>query len=55
VFLFINGYKRPLSEETVYFNAFCKLLDSSGLAEQYKTKVYSMETLGQLIEELKNI
>ena len=45
----------PFVDYAVTDKAFCKLLNSSGLAEQYKTKVYSMETLSQLIEELKNI
>lgn len=45
----------PFVDYAVTDNNFCRLLNSSGLAEQYKTKVYSMKTLGQLIKELKDI
>lgn len=36
-------------------NAFCDLLEESGIAEMYNTKVYSMKTIDKLIEELQRL
>ena len=43
----------PFADYAVTDDAFCKLLQSSGLAEQYHTKVYSFKTLTPLLDELK--
>ena len=36
-------------------NAFCDLLEESGIAKMYNTKVYSMKTIDKLIEELQRL
>lgn len=45
----------PYVDYAVTDDAFCKLLQSSGLAQQYRTKVYSFKTLPLLLEALKSI
>ena len=45
----------PFANYAVTDGAFCKLLQESGLADLYGTKVYSLRTLNTLIDELKNI
>lgn len=45
----------PYVDYAVTDHAFCTLLNSSGLAEQYGTKVYSFRTLGLLLGELKSM
>lgn len=36
-------------------NSFCELLNCSGLAGMYNTKVYCMKTLGEFIDEIKDL
>ena len=36
-------------------NAFCDLLEESGIAKMYNTKIYSMKTIDKLIEELQRL
>lgn len=45
----------PFVHYAVTDNAFCALLESSGLADHYGTKVYSHKTLRGLLEELKRL
>lgn len=45
----------PYVDYAVTDHAFCALLNSSGLAVQYGTKVYSLGTLGSLLGELKSM
>ena len=45
----------PFVDFAVTDNDFCELLQSSGLAEQYKTKIYSLRTLDNLLQELEII
>ena len=45
----------PFVDFAVTDNDFCELLQNSGLAEQYKTKVYSLRTLDNLLQELSII
>lgn len=45
----------PYVDYAVTDHAFCTLLNNSGLAEQYGTKVYSFRTLGSLLGELKHM
>lgn len=45
----------PYIDYAVTDHAFCTLLNSSGLAEQYGTKVYSFRTLKDLLVELNRI
>jgi len=45
----------PFVDYTVTDNAFCELLQNSGLAKQYGTKVYSDKTLSSLLMDLKSI
>lgn len=45
----------PYVDYAVTDHAFCTLLNSSGLAEHYGTKVYSFRTLKELLAELKRI
>lgn len=45
----------PFVDYAVTDNAFCELLRSSGLAELYGAKVYSLRTLSDLLDELKCI
>lgn len=45
----------PFVHYAVTDNAFCTLLQSSGLAEHYGTKVFSHKSLKGLLEELKRL
>lgn len=45
----------PFVHYTVTDNAFCALLQSTGLAEHYGTKVFSHKSLKGLLEELKRL
>lgn len=45
----------PFVHYAVTDNAFCALLESSGLADHYGTKVFSHKTLRVLLEELKRL
>ena len=43
----------PFVDYAVTDHAFCELLYSSGLAELYGVKVYSLKTLKTLLDNLK--
>lgn len=45
----------PYVDYAITDHAFCTLLNNSGLAQQYETKVYSFRSLRELLEELKQI
>lgn len=45
----------PFVDYVVTDDDFCTLLHSSGLAEQYGTKVYSFKSLNDLLHELKGL
>ena len=45
----------PFVNFAITDGAFCKLLQESGLADLYGTKVYSLRTLNTLIDDLKSI
>ena len=45
----------PFVDYAVTDKAFCDLLESSGLAKQYNTKVYSVNSLSLLLNELNKL
>lgn len=45
----------PYIDYAITDNDFCEILKKSGLAENYKVKVYSLSTLDKLLEELSKV
>lgn len=43
----------PFVDYVATDGAFCKLLNESGLAESYRTKVFDFSTIGDLVDELR--